>query len=383
VKKIFAITNAWPPNAYGHGLYFRNILKSYSDLTVLGPVGNGIGDSRYVPLLKYEKLKLLPLKFKSVLVQLEMLIKPLYFIGVVKKKPDLTIASQVLYSGLACFLIDLFFDVPYIVVGHGEEFSIFYNSKNKLRFKIAKHVIRHARVIICNSKSTVNILNQFYGVKAGQCEVVYPPIDLTECVVASDDVEQVKTKFNLNDKFVLMAGRLNERRKGFDIGIEAFALVVNEMPDVKLFIAGPGDCSYLDELIIRLKVEKNVKIVGRLKREELMACFILCDVFVMPNRTLQNGDLEGFGIVFLEANSFAKPVIGGKSGGAIEAIEDGVTGFVVDTNDIRHLKDAMVKLLSDSSMRQRMGIDGQERVRRHFNTETTGEAFAKIVMDIE
>ncbi len=88
---------------------------------------------------------------------------------------------------------------------------------------------------------------------------------------------------------------------------------------------------------------------------------------LLANREEADGDVEGFGIVFLEANAAGKPVIGGRSGGAIEAVADGVTGRLVDPDSSIELETALRELLSDSQLRQTMGVDGRRRVESEFN----------------
>ena len=91
----------------------------------------------------------------------------------------------------------------------------------------------------------------------------------------------------------------------------------------------------------------------------------LADVFVMPARDL-DGDVEGFGMVYLEAANFGLPVIAGKSGGAAEAVVDGQTGLLVNPEDENDVYEKIVKLLSDEGLRNKMGEMGKLRVKRDF-----------------
>jgi phosphatidylinositol alpha-1,6-mannosyltransferase len=119
--------------------------------------------------------------------------------------------------------------------------------------------------------------------------------------------------------------------------------------------------------------------LGKLPENELMAAFSIADIFLMPNRALENGDIEGFGIVFLEANAFGKPVIGGNTGGVVEAIEDGVSGILVDSEDPNAVKNAIVRLLKDDSIREKMGRQGRERVVNEFNDLCASISFKQLV----
>jgi phosphatidylinositol alpha-1,6-mannosyltransferase len=97
----------------------------------------------------------------------------------------------------------------------------------------------------------------------------------------------------------------------------------------------------------------------------------------MPN-TGDDGDVEGFGMVFLEANAAGKPVIGGRSGGTSEAILDGQTGFLVDPSEDQELRDALQTLLNDDKLRQTMGAAGLLRARTDFSWDTRASAVLEI-----
>jgi phosphatidylinositol alpha-1,6-mannosyltransferase len=99
---------------------------------------------------------------------------------------------------------------------------------------------------------------------------------------------------------------------------------------------------------------------------------------VMANRQEENGDVEGFGIVFLEGSAAGKPVVGGRSGGAVEAIEEGVTGYLVDPDNADELVGVLRKLLLDPELREKLGAAGARRVRAEFNWKTRAEALEAL-----
>jgi phosphatidylinositol alpha-1,6-mannosyltransferase len=104
------------------------------------------------------------------------------------------------------------------------------------------------------------------------------------------------------------------------------------------------------------------------------------DVFAMPSRSRLFGlEVEGLGIVYLEASSCGLPVIGGASGGAPDAVIDGETGFVVDGNDLNVISTQIVKLLSDSKLRQKMGERGREWAIESWRWEIWSQEFNKAL----
>ena len=108
--------------------------------------------------------------------------------------------------------------------------------------------------------------------------------------------------------------------------------------------------------------------------EDLPALYALCDVFVMASRErLEENDVEGFGIVLLEANACGKPVVGGRSGGVPDALEDGVSGLLVDPENLKEIIEALVRLLSDHDFATHLGSQGRLRVERDFQWRRVGE----------
>jgi phosphatidylinositol alpha-1,6-mannosyltransferase len=382
MKKVLGITNSWPPKAYGHGLYFYNTIKSYPNLTVIGPPTGDAKDNLLVPILKYSALPKTANKITTALKQIEIILRPILYVARLNCRPNMTIASQVLYSGLACFLIKLIFGIPYVVFGHGEEFSIFYKSSNRIKYYLAKIVLMRSAKVICNSQSTTVLLANFYSVPSDKCVVIYPTLNIKKTRVDDADIQDLRRKVKFGCRNILMVGRLSERRKGFDIAIESFKGVLSETEGVKMIIVGPGDPKHLFELIVRHGLTGDIEILGKLPENELMAAFSIADIFLMPNRALANGDLEGFGMVFLEANAFGKPVIGGNSGGVVEAIEHGVSGILVDSEDPNAVKNSIVGLLKDDSMREKLGRQGQERVVSKFNDLGASVSFKRLVDSI-
>ena len=124
-------------------------------------------------------------------------------------------------------------------------------------------------------------------------------------------------------------------------------------------VVGDGpDRSRLEALTRELGLEDCVTFAGRVGSEDLAACYSLGDLFVMPNRALENGDTEGFGLVFLEANACGLPVIAGQDGGAPDAVRNGETGLIVDGNNVDQIASAIEHLLSDRELRQAMAKAG-------------------------
>ncbi len=160
----------------------------------------------------------------------------------------------------------------------------------------------------------------------------------------------------------------SDRYKGIDAVIHAMPEILREVPGVVYEVAGDGDDRpRLEALARTLGVSDHVRFRGRLWPDELAAAYEECSFFIMPSSR------EGFGIVFLEAALFGKPSIGGKQGGTPEVVEDGVTGALVDREDVSGLARSVVRMLSDQAERARMGEAARERLLERFTYESFRE----------
>jgi phosphatidylinositol alpha-1,6-mannosyltransferase len=170
-------------------------------------------------------------------------------------------------------------------------------------------------------------------------------------------------------------------RKGQDTLIRAWPEVQRRVPGAALVIVSGG--SYLPSLrrlAERMRVAPAVTFTGPVPPEELAAYYSAADVFAMPCRTRRGGlDVEGLGIVYLEASAAGLPVIGGDSGGAPDAIIDGESGYVVPGRDVAALAERLVELLSDPAKARAMGEKGRAWVERDWSWDQTAARLRAII----
>ena len=142
--------------------------------------------------------------------------------------------------------------------------------------------------------------------------------------------------------------------------------ILSSIPNAAYIVGGDGpDRARLEGLRCASPPREAITFLGRITDEEKWACYDRCNVFAMPNR-IEGSDVEGFGIVFLEANAFGKPIVGGRSGGAVEAIVDGETGLLVDPHDIATIAASVVRLLKNADEAMRLGENGETPSRDSF-----------------
>ncbi len=186
----------------------------------------------------------------------------------------------------------------------------------------------------------------------------------------------IRERHGLGDRRVVVCVSRLMPRKGQDVLIKALPLVQREVgSDVALLIVGGGPYRKdLSRLVADLGLADGVVITGGVPWSELPAHYAAGDVFAMPCRTRQWGwDVEGLGIVYLEASASGLPVVAGDSGGAPDAVRDGETGFVVGGRDREDLVDRLVQLLSDRALAERMGRAGRQWVESSWGWDRSAE----------
>ena len=146
------------------------------------------------------------------------------------------------------------------------------------------------------------------------------------------------------DRVLLTVSRLYAR-KGMDRVIESLPAVLRQVPDLVYLIVGEG--SYrpaLEALVTQFGLGQHVVFAGAVPDYDLTEHYSLGDVFIMANREMPDGETEGFGLVFLEANACGLPVIAGQAGGSVDAVTDQVNGLVVDGDDTQAIAQAIIRM---------------------------------------
>jgi phosphatidylinositol alpha-1,6-mannosyltransferase len=170
-------------------------------------------------------------------------------------------------------------------------------------------------------------------------------------------------------------------RKGQDALIRALPAIRERVPDAALMLVGRGPyAATLQGLARKLRVDEHVVFTGGVELEELPAHFAAGDVFAMPCRTRRFGmDVEGLGIVFLEASASGLPVVAGDSGGAPDAVRDGDTGLIVDGRSTTQIAARVSELLLDADRAKSMGAAGREWVERSWRWDAMSSRLAELL----
>ncbi|PFG43654.1 phosphatidylinositol alpha-1,6-mannosyltransferase [Isoptericola jiangsuensis] len=218
------------------------------------------------------------------------------------------------------------------------------------------------------SDRTVGVLADAVGPEAAARAVRMSPGVDPETFAGADPAggRAVRERYGIpvDAPVVLCAARLVER-KGQDVLVRALPAVLAAVPDARLLVVGDGpDADRLRRLVAEHGVGAHVVLAGGHPHTAMPAFYAAADVFAMPSRSRRGGlEVEGLGIVYLEAQAAGLPVVVGDSGGAPDAVDDGVTGFVVDGTDPADVAARLVELLGDAALRARLGAAGPGWVR--------------------
>ncbi|MEV1074451.1 glycosyltransferase family 4 protein [Micromonospora parva] len=195
------------------------------------------------------------------------------------------------------------------------------------------------------------------------------------------DGEQVRARLGLTDRPVVVCVSRLVPRKGQDTLIRALPEIRRRVPDAALLIVGGGPYrATLEKLARQTGVERDVVFTGTVPSVELPAHYAAGDVYAMPCRTRNRGlDVEGLGIVYLEASATGLPVVAGDSGGAPDAVREGETGYVVRGRDVGQLADRVAALLADRDLARQLGAAGRAWVEREWRWEAQADRMAALL----
>ena len=262
--------------------------------------------------------------------------------------------GRVIPEGVIARALKLLAGARYNCFVHGEDVETAATSRE--HSLLVKNVCKNASMLICNSENTANIVRKLGFDSGSKCEVLHPGVDTSRFEVAAPDTS-FRQKMGWSGKRVLLTvGRL-QRRKGQDFLIKSMPALLKEFPDLFYAVVGRGECyDELISLVDQHKLHDNVCVYPDMDDEALIKCYQQCDIFILPNRTIDN-DIEGFGMVLVEAQVCGKPVIAGDSGGTRETMNIGKTGHIIDCSSTENLLNGLSPILRNPEI-----VDGEVNI---------------------
>ena len=378
--KSLLVTLDYPPQVGGVAVYYEHLVKEFTNGDVLVLTVDKINGQKIPEQDGIIRRRLL---FKSKLFWPKWL-PLLWQIWKITRQNKIKLiqVGQILPIGTAVLILNKFFKIPYMVYCHGMDVMTAAQCPRKKW--LALKILKNAEFIVANSEFTKEKILE-YGVRPQDVAVVYPcPNMRLFRKVTPQEIDALKNKYNLRGKkIILTAGRLVER-KGHDVVLGALHKLKESVPEAHYAIIGEGPMEgVIKQMIKTLELEDSVTLIGDVSDYDLAAWYESCDVFIMISRQLKNEDAEGFGIVYLEANMFGKPVIAGKSGGVAEAVLDNETGILVEPTDQHEIISAIEKLLKNPEEAKRLGENGRWRVEEEFQWNNQAELLIERIMKLK
>ncbi len=378
--QVVLLTEIFPPQSGGSGRWFWETYRRMNSQYVRIVAGNYAGSEEFDQTHQV-RLQRIPLAFPETgtlsfagITNYWKVVRQL--LAMHRQTPiGMLHCGRCITEGWVGWLFRQLTGVPYLCYVHGEDVNVSREpgalgvmSSRQHRW-MGRQVLRGAKTLIANSDNSRRILEHTWGIPSSRIHVVNPGVDTSRFYPVAPNAD-IRTMLGWGDRpVVLTVGRL-QKRKGHDMLIRALPAIRSQCRDVLYVIVGDGEeLRSLQELANNLGLTDAVQFRTRTNDEELIHCYQQCDLFVLPNRTIGH-DIEGFGMVLVEAQACGKPVIAGDSGGTRETMCVPETGRIVPCEGGAELAEAVAELLANPQRRREMGIEAADWVRRQFAWET-------------
>lgn len=300
-----------------------------------------------------------PEAFRMIAVPSSM---PWHFLRVLaQKKPDVVVVGHVHPRLLVSAIVAR---RRYLVIAHGNDFE---SAQHSWHAPLTNRLLAHACPLITNSQANAQRLQ---ALDLPHPVVIRPGTD--------PDRFQPPIEPASGPPILLSVGRLVSR-KGIDLVLQALPQLLTVAPELQYWVAGNGpELTPLEQMAKNLGVAHAVQFMGTVSDHDLGKLYQSATVFVLPTRT-EEGSVEGFGIVYLEASASGLPVIAARSGGAVEAVKDGETGLLVPPDDPVALAQAVERLIQDPGLCRQMGQVGRQWVETEMNWDRAAREFMDVL----
>lgn len=283
-----------------------------------------------------------------------------------RRPPDVVVCGHALL-GPASQLVARMFGVPMVVITHA------YEIRAPRMWRLAGWTLRRAAMVVSVSEFTKRSVIE-HGVDPHRIAVIHPGAAFVPAEVPPPPAGPDRG-------LILTVARLGELYKGHDMVIRAMPLVLARRPEARYVIVGDGPLRpYLERLAASVGVAGRVTFAGEVSDAELHTWYRRASVFALLSRESPvDGGAEGYGLTFIEAGAWGKPVVGGNSGGIPDAVVDGVTGLLVDPTDLASIADALTRVLGDPGLAARLGAAGRQRAAGELAWTNFSAAFQRVL----
>jgi len=277
------------------------------------------------------------------------------------------------------FPLSRLFNKKVISWAHGNEFLV------KSKFSLKTYFLKNLDKIILANHKTKDLIKKIHNINEKEIALINYGLTLKDYEL-NITREQLREELNISRNcFVILSVGRHVTRKKFDLVIRALNQIQKKKQDldIRYYLIGEGpETSNLKRLVKNLGLEKQVFFLGLVDNYVRNKYYKISDVFLMPSIE-EKESIEGFGLVFLEANYYNVPVIGTPSGGITEAIENMKNGMYVNPNDENDITDKILFLYENREKRAEMGLYGHDRVVSQYNWEIIINEYTKLFEDLQ
>lgn len=300
-------------------------------------------------------------------------------IRLARKEKFAVISSHwLLPNGFLAFCASRFLKIPYIVSLPGSD--VYLAKKNKIFSKIAVISANNAAAVISDSPRFLEIVLSL-GANLKKTQIIPYPVEVKKTKPSLGKLNLIRKKLNLErDNLVLLAvGRLVSK-KGFDYLIKALPPLFEKYKNLRLIIVGDGDLRQeWEKLVWKLNLDKCVKFVGSVNRDELLNYYNLADIFVMPSIKDKEGNIDDQPVSLIEAMACGKPIIATNFPGIALTVKNGVSGYLFPEKNISSLTKFLEKLILSSKLRIKMGKASKKIVEQKLTDRKIAEKYIDLI----
>ena len=294
------------------------------------------------------------------------------FVFLKKNKIDVILVSGFSEKLLTTF-VSIFFKIPVVWIEYGS-LNIFFEKHLKIPKIIYYLLSKFPKYVVVPSISTQNKILEETNIKPEKVKLIYNGVRIQTNV--HKNFKLIKD-LNIEGKFVIGNVSRLTREKGQEYLIKAMPKILGDVPNAILLIVGRGpDNKYFQNIAQKLEISDKIKFVGYVENLEDYYCVM--DVFVFPT----TWDLEGFGMVMVEAMSYGLPVIGSDFGPVKEVVGNRMTGFLVPVKNSKEIAEAVIKLSKDTRLKKKMGERGYEKAKSDFNLSKSSKTYLDLLKNV-
>lgn len=380
MAEILIITRNFPPMVGGMENLLSDIYEYLSHthrVRVIAPGDPKSEQNRDVIRIPTERLSIFLVRAFFVVLK-----------EVTRKRADIFISGSLVVNAVTV-VCGILFRTPRIAVCHG--LDIIY--PGWLYQVLLMLTVKRNQILVANSHNTRNLLLE-KGVSEEKVWIIHPGIS-SKFILALDSYQsqrslETSSKINVNPT-ILSVGRLTKRKGVLDFIKNCFQEILHEIPDCRLIIVGDdpkqalahkvGEMSLVIKTVEEMDLSDNVFFAGQVSDSDLMKFYIEADVLIFPVKFVP-GDVEGFGMVAIEAALVETPAVAFRIGGIPDAIEHGVTGILVEPGDYNALAMVLIDLLSDEVKRKSIGAVARRQALSRFTWDELGKKWDILISSL-